>query len=409
MDPAAADAPPRRLAVAWAATLATLLAATWRLWTPLRDTPRIAPTGWLGFDPGGGEFVLLGALASGLVRVAVWRSPRRGSVWATAALAALMALDQLRWQPWAYHALVAGVTLAACDRAAALAGLRAVAIAVYAYSAVAKLDAEFVATLGSGVAETLGAPASLRPAVALGLPLAELAVAGLLAASLRWRGLAAPACVAAAAMHAATIAVLSPWGLDHSLGVLIWNAGFAWQTVELFRPARSPADATPSRRGRLGRLACGFAVLAPLGTPVGWWDQWPGWALYAPGGERATLYVHAVAVDRLPEPLRRCIDEATDGPWRRVRLDDWVLADTGAPLYPQNRVVAAIALGLADRFALSGRLLVVAESPANRVTRERATHELTTREALTDAARLGRFEPAVVWRDRRRAERVRGP
>ncbi|TWT94085.1 hypothetical protein Pla108_37970 [Botrimarina colliarenosi] len=397
--PRAVSDRPLLLLSAWGVTLAAAIAATWRLWTPYRATPQIAPFEFLAAVPLRPDFLLLGVMSGCVVRAIARPADWRRSVGvATAALVALMAFDQLRWQPWAYHAALAGAILAGTSTATAYRWLRLVTVAVYAFSAFAKLDAEFAATLGPQMLGVVGLP----PRLALLLPIGELGVAVLLAASLRWKHLQLPAGVAAAVMHAATIGVLGPWALDHSLGVLFWNAGFALQTLVLFG-LRRPLWEDSADRPRLAAIvALGLAVVAPLQTPLGLWDQWPGWALYAPGGERATLYVHSAAADRLPESLQSYIDDdvnnaPSEGPWRRVRVDDWALAATGAPIYPQNRIVAAIASGLAERYPLTGRLRVVAESEPHRLTRERTRQTLDGEEAIGEASKLLGVTPGVRW------------
>jgi hypothetical protein len=417
----------------WAGTLAILLAATWRLWTPWRGTPRIAPLEAIEIIPPMIDFALLALVGYGLLRTLratlssnFLASPRResweeseyaphshdsrrglavyriGVLIATLALVGLMLLDQLRWQPWAYHAAIAGVILANATRPQALRLLRLVTVAVYAYSAIAKLDAEFAATLGQQMLGAVGLDLAIwsdttRTAIALTIPTVELAVAGLLAASLKWRRLRVVACVAVVAIHAATIAVLGPWALGHSLGVLLWNVGFAAQTVILFWPQHEENSAPVTRLSRLTLAACGLAVLAPVITPFGLWDQWPGWALYAPRGERATLFVHTASVERLPKSLQPHIEESSDGPWRRVRLDKWTLAETAAPIYPQNRIVAAMALGLMEHYALTGRVRVVDESPAPPLSRKRQLAEHTEKDSIADNARFLGRRPGISW------------
>ncbi|MEO0530643.1 MAG: hypothetical protein AAF266_08705 [Planctomycetota bacterium] len=398
-----------RLTLAWAVTHATLLLVTWPLWTPQRGVPRIAPLVAL---PAALEFGLLFVIAIGLVSVCLApTASRRGVRLATIALLVLVGSDQLRWQPWAYHALLVGTVLALCDARRAFIVLRLLAIAVYAYSAIAKLDAEFVATLGQQMLSVLLRPFGVGPsslgglianAAALALPISELVLAVLLAAAWRWQRLAMVACIATAVMHATTIVVLGPWGLGHSLGVLLWNVGFVWQTIVLFAsslPDREEVHASSRSGSFAAATVILLGVVAPLGTPFGLWDQWPGWALYAPGGERATLFVHSAATDRLPESLLPHVESTADAdsPWRRVSLDDWVLEATNAPIYPQNRVVAAIAAGLLDRYPLGGRVRVVAESRAGPLSRKRQLVELTTRDEIEAASALLGLRPTVDW------------
>ncbi len=394
------------LVVAWAVTLAVLMAVTWPLWTPLRSVPRVAPFAWQAMIPAGIDWLLLALVVVGLGRSLVKKHVASLAILiASLGLAELMSLDQLRWQPWAYHALLAGVTLGLGSPRQAIGGLRLLAIAVYAFSAIAKLDAEFAATLGQQMLDVIsgGAASALseeaRTALALLLPAVELALALLLAASMAWPRLAKVACLAAVFMHATTIVVLSPWGLNHSWGVLLWNVGFAWQTVVLFWPSAA-IETAPSQteRSRLVTAVLAIGILAPLGTPFGLWDQWPGWALYAPGGERARVYVLAEAAERLPAAVQEHVEPSrADGPWRRVEIDEWVLSETGAPLYPQNRLVAALAAELAEAIETPKRVKLVAESAADRFTRKRRseTHRLAYQ--IESRSRLLGFEPAVVW------------
>ncbi|QDT68465.1 hypothetical protein MalM25_13870 [Planctomycetes bacterium MalM25] len=400
--------PPRALVVAWFVTLLVLLAVTWRLWTPLREVPRLPPVAVMSVLPAGLDFACLLMIAVVAIRAA--RSPIDARVAigvATVALALSMAMDQLRWQPWAHHALLAGAVLATATPRRAVVALRWIAIAVYAYSALSKLDAEFAATLGQQMLNAavggVGLDAStwgetFRRLLALTLPLGELAVAGLLVASTRYQKVAPYAVGAAVAMHVGVIALLGPLGLGHSWGVLLWNVGFAWQTALLFG-SKLPEPIEPSVRTPLVVWIAGAAaIVAPVLTPLGLWDQWPGWAVYAPGGERARLFVHEAAADRLPVTLREHVKRASDpGPWRRVAIDDWLLAGTGAPIYPQNRVVAALASGLAKRYALTDRLQLVLETPANRLTRERESVTLTSADELLEASHLFWPVSPAVW------------
>lgn len=401
-------APPRSLVIAWGVTLVVLMVVTWRLWTPLRDTPRLPPVAALGVLPVAIDFACLAVIVASVLRAVRTPDSNRLAIGAaTLALAATMALDQLRWQPWAHHALLAGVVLATASARRGVLALRAIAIAVYAYSAVSKLDAEFAATLGQQMLNTavggVGLDAStwgetFRRLMALTMPLGELTVAGLLVASTFQRRLAKYAVGAAIAMHVGVIGLLGPLGLGHSWGVLLWNVGFAWQTALLFgNDLPSPVEAR--QRPPIGAwLAVAIGAVVPALTPLGLWDQWPGWAVYAPGGERARLFVHQAAVERLPDSLQRHVKRADDpGPWRRIALDAWCLESTGAPIYPQNRIVAGLAAGLAKRYPLTERLRLELDTKAGRLTRHRDTETLSSVDGFLEASHLIGPAPTAIW------------
>lgn len=393
-----------RLLLAWGATLLALLGATWPLWTPWGEAPRL-PAPYLGLAAPPLDLVCLPVLVFAVLATLLRdRSPNRMAGFATAALAVLMLGDQLRWQPWAYHALLVGFVLATCSAGRAVRLARWLAISVYAYSALWKFDATFAATLGQQFLATgvvwMGVdpaqwPADTSRCAAMLFPAAELFVACLLAAGLRYPKLAKPGAVVAVAMHAAVVAILSPWGLDHSTGVLLWNVGFAWQTWALFS-SQKPHQESATRLTRLATAVIVFAMIAPASAPCGWWDRWPSWGLYSPGGERAAVFVHRSVWDRLPVGLQK-VSEETDDAWRRARLDRWLLAENRAPIYPQNRVVLAIAAGLVEKFPLGDRVRVVAESQADHVTGERDTVTYDGTAEIRGAGRWLVMEQQVVW------------
>ncbi|MEM6331056.1 MAG: hypothetical protein AAF790_12495 [Planctomycetota bacterium] len=368
----------------WAAGLATLVVATWRLWTPWRDTPRVPPLAVLGRVPASVDLLLFGGLLALCVLV-VLRPHRRWLLIAAAGcLAGLMSVDQLRWQPWAYQLLVTAAPLATLPNEQRTRWLRVLLVSIYLFAAEAKMDVEFARTIGQQIAGAGAAivgidwpalPAALRLAVALTLPIAE-AVVGLLLAVRRVRRAGV---VAAGLLHAGVVVAVGPLGLNHQAGVLVWNVVFFAFVALLFTPQEASPTSVLAAGGRPGpvsaKLILLVAIAAPLTQPLGWWDRWPAWGLYAPRGERAAVFVHNAAAERLPPGLP--VEPATgDGPWRRVRLDEWQLSQTAAPLYPQNRIALALALELDRRARLGAYVAVDLESAANRWTGERTGTQL---------------------------------
>ena len=126
------------------------------------------------------------------------------------------------------------------------------------------------------------------------------------------------------------------------------------------------------------------AILGPLSRPAGFWDRWPSWGLYAPGGERTELYVHRSGAARLPGTLPLGSEDAEG--WRPLRLDEWSLAESLAPLYPQRRTTLAIALELQNRSGLSGLIRVDLLGPADRFTGERSARSVVDAQQLQTLA-----------------------
>lgn len=243
-----------------------LFAVTWRLWTPQTVFPQIpffavlrAVPGWVDWIALAGVIAGLAGLlcASGEQRASVLRVPSvRGFAFLfVASLVILVLLDQHRLQVWAYQFIIIAIVLGAFAGVAssekAFALLRLLVIGIYFWSAISKFDHTFLHSLGPELLRgTLAAfgvePRWMRSDVAAALslmfPLAELAVAGLLAVRRTRRfGL-----IASIGMHGLLLATLGPWGLDHSWGVLLWNIYFIGQNVLLFGPAGRAGD-TSSR------------------------------------------------------------------------------------------------------------------------------------------------------------------
>ena len=147
-------------------------------------------------------------------------------------------VDQHRLQPWAYQTAIYAVVIATLPpRLRSTFRLIAVAASVYIYSALGKFDYQFAYTVGQDFLETLMVPfdglpeqwdRSVRES-RVAIPSGELAIGiGLLIPTTR--RLAASAVIL---MHAVLLAILGPWGLHHSAGVLIWNIALLLQAYLL--------------------------------------------------------------------------------------------------------------------------------------------------------------------------------
>ncbi|MBX7165073.1 MAG: hypothetical protein K1X74_01870 [Pirellulales bacterium] len=419
---AAARADLARRATA-AGTLA-LVAATWPLWTPLTEFPRVPIVPW----PSAGAWLLIGVALAGLVASLVARGPARAIalVVGTTGLMALVLDDQQRFQPWIYQAWLWSVVLATAAPQRAVRLLRLLVASIYVYAALAKLDATFATTLGpqlvAALAGLLGltidlAPAGYERVAALALPGFELLVgAGLCVPRLRtW------AIGGACAMHGLTILALSPWGLDHRPGVLLWNLSFATQGLILYWPGRKPIETEPldalqpataraRLRGYAAELVTLGAILWPLGDRWGWCDNWPAWGLYATRAERVTVLVHEDDRARLPAGCREFLAAQPDEPdWYRLRLDRWSLEVRRAPLYPQRRTQLAVTLAVARRSRLRHPLQVLAEGRAGRFSTRRDARLLWGEAEINAALREFVLPAQPHWPEAQAAQPGQGP
>ena len=388
----------------------TLFAATWRLWTPQTVYPQVPLFGWACQLPRWLDWCGAGGIVASLL-VVLFADPRiRGGAYALGSfafcLAGLMLLDQHRIQPWAYQFLLIAIVLAVLPSGPGIFWLRVLTVSIYFHSAVTKLDASFLETLGQRFLDVpFGLiqvsienwPLPVRGMAAAVFPVGELLIAvGLCLPRVRRGALAA-----AIAMHFAMFLILGPWGLQHRAGVLIWNVFFAVQDWILFgrsvsriagSASNSPNDVSNAEspvKVSAVRLMEGLivaAVLLPLLEPWGLWDHWPGWGLYASRAQRVTVFVHEAGRRRLPREIQAfLISTEPSDPWQRLRIDRWSLDVLAAPIYPQSRFQLGVAAALDRCYGLNEQLEVDIEEAADRWTGERSRHRLRGGRPLAEA------------------------
>lgn len=421
----------------WAASLLTLLAASWRLWLPdwnwlsaagwTSDFPRVA---MLSINPtltslleSLGLTTLLGALLATASR----RRPRPVELGCVVVgLTALWVTNQHRLQPWAYQGWLYAAVFALASPPQAKRALTVLTISVYAYSSLGKFDQQFLRTVGPDFVRVL--MPWLTPDAATGrfgiaesavltLPLAELSIALLLTIprTRRWGGFAA------IAMHLLLLLVLGPLGLGHSTAVLIWNLFLAVQAWLLFvrRPSESasPAPATdaiadrspppplePNPESATDPLATYrryavtliviTAVVLPLGERLpagrtdGYWDHWLSWALYSPHTSRVEIEIHGSQLDSLSaEAVRHSRIGRDDDGWHELRIDRWSLAELAVPVYPQARFQLGIAQKIAAQLESPAAIRVKIRGVANRRSGQRHETWLLGADEIDRAAR----------------------
>ena len=389
-----ADATARRVwlgRLVGAGTLA-LVGVTWPLWLPPtpESFPQLPLVAWLVPAPGWCDWLAVGLIVAGAMGLAVGErrgvSPPSGAddphapdasggsrlavrllrlapLTLLLGLALAMLLNQIRVQVWAYQFLLLAGVLAACprtpagDRAAVLLA-RVLACGVLFHSALSKLDLAFAEGPGAWLmggflslfrADAAGVDPALVKAAAFAVPAWELALAVLLAVpSLRRVGL-----VGAGGMHLALVATL--WNLDQSWGVLLWNLFFFLHELVLFWPEprgeRVPVWTAVRTAGVRAWPAAAVILLAgwvlPLGTRSGYWDVWPGWAVYAGGVPKARGYLHpgttthplAERLSRAGLPRTPYSDSGVD-----LQHDERALEGLGVPVPQDLRVRAGLTL-----------------------------------------------------------------
>jgi hypothetical protein len=420
------------LAASWllrlaAGSLCILIGATWPLWLPEGDFPRVPFFGWLVDLPDWLSLTALVGFGLAALATALCGTRRREGRWAVMisvlSIGLLVLADQQRLQPWAYQLVVLEVLVAGLSAAESIALARMLVASIYFFSAVSKLDRSFFDAGGGQIVDGLVRCFGLTAPVGGDnrTLFAGLVASGemLVAVGLCWRRLRRFAWPASIVMHLLLIAALSPWGTQSKPAVLLWNVYFILQNLILFGLAGEPLASSLEKRllgamptgfgghadhakdmptqgrghGTLRWVARGlavFVILFPLTQPLGLCDVWPAWAVYATGPERLRIFIRANDRDKLPQSVRAHVQlPGFENELCLVRIDRWSLDTCNAPLYLQNRFRLGIALAIADRTGLDETIVVEIDSAADRFTGERTSRRLQGRAAIV--TELGRY------------------
>ncbi|MEO8269868.1 MAG: hypothetical protein ABI557_09110 [Aureliella sp.] len=412
----------------WTGLMAVvLISVTWPLWWGTAEFPTIPVAAWLDQVPELVDRVCCVAILLGLTVLVMGNQP--ASAWGWLGVLAsgilLASLDQHRWQPWFYQLLLFAAIFSLGSPKTIARCLTWLTISVYFYSALGKLDAEFLHTVGQqfchevlrwiGQVRSEGAPWREYPIALVGiLPTAEF----MLAAGLTWPITRRFAGALAILFHLGLMVLLGPLGLDHSAGVVLWNLQFAGQALFLFvllplqRTAKSSetesAKASKRWNDRVATTITALAMALPLGERSGLWDHWTSWALYAPHSSRTEVWIAYTAVDSLPDSLRQIIREertSRGSPleqrsereldaldemstlWLRVPIERWSLKETHAPIYPQARFQLGVARSLAAPIDSEFKIKCIVRSAAARWDGRRESHEYHGKSGLANASR----------------------
>ncbi len=206
------------------------------------------------------------------------------------------------------------------------------------------------------------------------------------------------AAVLVMAMHVCLIAILGPWNLNHSLGVLLWNLLLLAQAYLLLfqKPVltSSPkssetlsASSTPRLVLGLVRVIVVIAILAPLLERRGYWDHWTSWSLYSPHTSYVDVEIHQSAIERLSPTLTECLESDTNGDgWALVDLGRWSLKTQGVPIYPQARYQLGLADAIASRYQLNDEIRARFSGVADRLSGQRERQMMGNRREIEAAA-----------------------
>ena len=390
-----------------------LIAATWRLWISQTVFPQVPAFAILCTAPAWLDWICLGCLIVGLGFLAAGRSGflnTTGCLFVLVSLLAFFCLDQHRFQPWAYQLWLFTVIWLCCGLNYRVKLMNWLLVSIYFYSALGKLDFEFLHTVGQQMVgamanlvgqDSSGISASLKLALVAIFPLIELAIA----VGLAWPTSRRVAGIFAIGLHLTLINILGPFGLNHRLGVLIWNAQFVGLAYFLFVAKRVSVPESEISERQLGlkiegwrngylqtlcSVLIAFVILMPSTERFGIWDHWPSWALYAPHSSRVVVEVAAPSVRRLPAELVALINrptpEADEMPvWVSIPMDIWSLQSLDTPIYPQSRFQLGVARRVASDVGSESEIRVTVLSTANRFTGRRQSTILEGNSEIANA------------------------
>jgi len=393
----------QQIQIVWSLSVCALLLVTWRLWVSQEIFPQVPLIGGVSFNLPilhWVTFILLLVTASAFLVTRQLNGCQRLVLRSFLVIAVLaVVLDQHRLQPWFYEAILFALAMSCFSPMRAAAVLRALLISIYLFSALGKLDYQFLHTLGPQFVvagfELVGIsiakwPTSLPVLLSVLFPIVEL-VGGVGLLSKRLRRMAI---VLLVIMHVGLLLILGPLGLNHRSGVLLWNVSFIFQVILLFgkQPSvnTSATAATIKTRQDSPRPVWAtylFAILLllPLVEPWGWLDHWLSWGLYSPRNSRVTLEIYQLPGQRLPSDM---VPYVRSSRFREgmveLRMDEWSLAGLQVPIYPQARFQLGVAAAVIKEANLQA-FVITRQSMSRRFSGERKEDTIKSLDQLEEA------------------------
>ncbi|MGI9240823.1 MAG: hypothetical protein ACR2RV_08480 [Verrucomicrobiales bacterium] len=342
---------------------------SWPLWLSGGRKFPVLPCFGLGELPAPFDWCLFAAALClcGAAMLRVWDR------WVIVALVAVLlllgALDQMRWQPWAYQYLLCLAPMALVagrdDRDGLRASLdivRLIVIAIYTWGGVHKFGVQFQRTYESDVVVgLLGATRGWLHDLILWsghlVPWTEILIGILLLLPrVRIAGV-----LIALAMHAFILLTLGPFGLGNNSVVWPWNLAMAGMVVSLFYRFDGLAltEIFAAKRLRPVAIAIGvLVILMPARSYSKRWDQYLSFHLYSGHHQRMALMVSGATAAKMEPYYTRMMKPAQTAPGaepthQELPIAGWAMYDLNVPMPSEDRMLLRVAKILVDRFELS--------------------------------------------------------
>lgn len=338
----------------------TLIAATWPLWFSGTQFPMVpllsVVTEWpLWIDQVSAclliVFCLAGMWFAGRRQNDDQRSDRPTTVCIAGCAVSgslLVVLNQHRLQPWHWLFLLLQLQTLLVTAPGRVRLYRLTFASVYIFAGVSRMGPQVATGVSPQVLHTLVGYAGLSKLSASeafvsygcwAMSIIEVAV-GL---ALMWPKSRRTGVCGAVATHAILLIALSPLGLNHHWGVLLWNLFLLLAIPLLFW--RPPIETTEHDSFSTWRFSGSVALIIgfPAASLVGITDNWPGWQVYSPRTDVVQLLIRTEDIGLLPDGCQEFV-----GPPLLlqdvcpVRIDRWSLFETRSPLYPEDRFQLAV-------------------------------------------------------------------
>ncbi len=331
------------------------MGVSWPLWLSRRNYPMAPVFEWLPRVARPVDVVIFACTLAMLGLSIVLRPSWTVLAIALALVLALAALDQTRWQPWAYqYTCMLGVL--AVLRAGALTQVRAEAALnagglivafTYMWSGLHKLN---------GIYWDEGFPIIVEPltrhlapplkSIVLHAAIPSAALEALTGLGLLWRPTRRLCVLLSAAMHIFLLLCLGPLGQAWNPVVWPWNVVMILQVVILFwgRDVSMRAIVVPRPPMMWVRIAT-LALFGALPT-LSFFDRWDtnlSGSLYSGNIIRGIVYVSPTVAHRMSEGSKRFVHFNDAQKRWYVDIGEWAFAELKVPAYPARRVMKRIA------------------------------------------------------------------
>ena len=271
----------------------------------------------------------------------------------------LVLLDQHRLQPWHWLTFLILTEWTLLNQSDFLKTVRITLATVYIFASLSRFGPDVAAGMSGQVLKVILKTIELEwiqpgdqrfKQLAILMNSAEL----LIGVTLLFHRIRRAAVVGAVLLHLTLLICLSPLGLNHHAGVLVWNAflmiivpvAFWHRNSHSFQtPAAETSTGLPSQRvSRTAKFLIAAVLFIPASALFAVADNWLGWQVYSPRPEILKVTVDERAIRFLPGSLKPFVQPPQPLQTDCVlRLDLWSLHCKSVPVYPEDRLQIATA------------------------------------------------------------------